>query len=307
MRKPRALAPGDRIAIVAPASPFDRDEFDAGVRELQSMGFEPVFDDSVFARDGYVAGAPSLRAEALRRAWQDPSVAAIIAARGGYGSVQLLPLLEVADFADHAKAFIGYSDNTSLMSWLTLTCGVVTFHGPMIEGRFARGAAGYDRDTFERCVTVAQAAGPITHPQLAVIRGGEAAGLLLGGTMTQLAASLGTPYAFDPPDGCVLFFDEVAERPFRIDRIFTQLALAGIVRRASALVFGEMPRCDEPGGIPRIREVVARLTEGFPGPVLFGLPSGHASGASLTLPLGVRARVVAVKQPALVIEEAAVL
>lgn len=307
MRKPRALAPGDRVAIVAPASPFDRDEFDAGVRELQSIGFEPVFDDSVFVREGYVAGPAWMRAEALRRAWQDPSVAGIIAARGGYGSVQLLPLLNVSDFAAHAKVFIGCSDNTSLMSWLTLTCGVVTFHGPMIEGRFARGAAGYDRDTFQRCVTVAQPAGPITHPQLEIIRGGEVSGLLVGGTMTQLAASLGTPYAFDPPDGCVLFFEEVAERPYRIDRIFTQLALAGIVRRASALVFGEMPRCDEPGGVPRIRDVVARLTEGFGGPVLFGLPSGHTSGATLTLPFGVRVRVVAVEQPALVVEEAAVI
>lgn len=307
MRKPRALAPGDRIAIVAPASPFDTEEWNAGIREVQSLGFETVFDDSVFARDGYLAGDASTRASALRQAWQDPSVAAIVAARGGYGSVQLLPLLSVSDFSHHTKAFVGYSDNTSLMAWLTLTCGIVTFHGPMIEGRFARGTSGYDRDTFLRCLTVAQPPGVITHPQLEVIRGGEAQGLLVGGTMTQLAASLGTPYAFDPPAGCVLFLDEVAERPYRIDRIFTQLALAGIVGRASALVFGELPRCDEPGGSTRAREVVARLTASFDGPVLFGLPSGHTSGATLTLPFGVRARVVAGRESALLIEEAAVV
>ena len=163
-----------------------------------------------------------------------------------------------------------------------------------------------DADTFERCLMRTTPVGPITHEQLQVIRAGEASGILLGGTMTQLAGSLGTPYAFDPPGGCVLFLEEVGERPYRVDRLFTQLLQAGVIGRASALVFGEMPRCDEPGGMPAIRKVVADLTRDFPGPVLFGLPSGHTSGATLTLPFGVRARVVANAHPSLVIEESAV-
>ena len=307
MRKPRALAAGDRLAIVAPASPFAREEFDAGVVELRSLGFEPVFDPSVFDRSGYLAGNAERRAAAVRNAWQDASIGGIIAARGGYGSVQLLPHLAVSDFSDPPKAFIGYSDNTSLMTWLTQACGVVTFQGPMIEGRFARGVSGYDRDSFERCVMTAAAAGAIRHRQVEVLRSGEAAGTLVGGTMTQLAASLGTPYAFDPPEGCILFLEDVAERPYRIDRLFTQLAYAGIIRRASALVFGEMARCDEPGGMPPLRDVLVRLTSAFPGPVLFGLPSGHTAGATLTIPFGVRARVVTAPDPALIIEEAAVV
>ena len=125
--------------------------------------------------------------------------------------------------------------------------------------------------------------------------------------MTQLAASLGTPFAFDPPEGCVLFFDEVAERPYRIDRLYTQLSQAGIIPRAAALVFGEMPHCDEPGGTPAIREVVSHLTADFSGPVLFGLPSGHTQGATLTLPFGVQARVIAGNDAALIIEESAVI
>jgi muramoyltetrapeptide carboxypeptidase len=217
-----------------------------------------------------------------------------------------LPFLDLADFSGTPKAFIGYSDNTSLLSWLTLRAGVVTFHGPMIEGRLARGAAGYDRDTFERCLMRPEPAGEITHDQVEVVRPGDASGMLLGGTMTQLAGSLGTPYAFDPPPGCVLFFDEVGERPYRVDRLFTQLLQAGIIGRASALVFGEMPRCDEPAGQPAIRDVVGDLTADFRGPVLFGLPSGHTNGATLTLPFGVRARVVADGRPSLVIEESAV-
>jgi muramoyltetrapeptide carboxypeptidase len=306
VRKPRALQAGDRIAIVAPASPFARADFEAGLAELRTLGFEPVYDDSVFERDGYVAGSAETRARALRKAWDDPSIAAIVAARGGYGSVQILPLLDPAAFVAREKAFIGYSDNTSILMWLTLRLGLVSFHGPMVEGRLAKGEAGYDRDTFVRCLCRPAPAGEIADPGIETIKSGEATGMLIGGTLTQIAASLGTPFAFDPPPGCVLFLEEVAERPYRIDRMVTQLRLAGILARASALVFGELPRCDEPGGDPAIRTVVARLTKDFPGPVLFGLPSGHTSGRCLTLPFGVRARVVAALRPMLVVEEAAV-
>jgi muramoyltetrapeptide carboxypeptidase len=306
MRKPRALRPGDRVAVVAPASPFKRDEFDAGLAELRGLGFEPVYEESVFARQGYVAGTAAVRVAAFTRAWVDPGIAAIVAARGGYGSVQMLPLLDSAVIGRQSKAFIGYSDNTSILSWLTLQCGIVSFHGPMIEGRFARGEAGYDRQTFDRCLCRVEPAGEIVHPNVSVISGGEASGMLLGGTLTQLVASLGTPFAFDPPQGFILFVDEVGERPFRIDRMLTQLRLAGVLGRASAVVFGELPGCDEPDSDLTARSMVADVMAGFGGPILFGLPSGHTTGATLTLPLGVQARVIAGGVPRLVIEEAAV-
>jgi muramoyltetrapeptide carboxypeptidase len=305
MRKPRALRTGDRIAIIAPASPFSREEFEAGVSELRTLGFEPVYDEDVFARDGYLAGSAELRARAWHRAWNDPDVAGIIAVRGGYGSVQLLPLLDAREMRQ-AKAFVGYSDNTSLLTWLIQDCGMVAFHGPMIAGRLAKGPDGYDRDTFERCLCRAAPAGEIVHPQLETIVSGEAAGLLVGGTLTQLTASLGTPFAFCPPPGSLLFVDEIAERPYRIDRMFTQLRLAGILSRISGVIFGELPGCDEPGGNPEAKSTIRSLFEGFPGPVLFGLPSGHTDGACLTLPFGVHARVIGGAIPALVIEEAAV-
>lgn len=308
MLKPRALRPGDRIALVAPASSFARAEFDAGAEELRRLGFEPVFEESVFARGRYTAGDAALRAGAFRRAWDDDSVAALIAVRGGYGSVQMLPLLDAAAMRRNPKAFIGYSDNTSLLAWLTGTCGIVGFHGPMLEGRLARGESGYDRESFERVLMQAAPAGAIAHPQIDVLRTGEAAGPLFGGTLTNLLATLGTPYAFDPPAGHVLFIDEVGERPYRIDRMLTQLRFSGILARASAIVFGELPRCDEPGSSgPAIKPVLVDLLEGFPGPILFGLPSGHTNGACITLPFGVRAHVVTAPVPALVLEEAAVV
>jgi len=306
MLKPRALKPGDRLAIVAPASAFDRAEFDAGVAEIVRLGFEPVYDDSVFERQRYVAGSVEVRAAALRQAWRDPAIAGIIGVRGGYGSAQLLPLLDPEEVRRARKPFVGYSDLTSVLNFLTTCCGLVAFHGPMLVGRLARGEAGYDRDSLIRAVCREEPMGELAPPLLQTLRRGEASGPLFGGTATQLLASLGTPFAFNPPDGFVLFFDEVGERPYRLDRMITQLRQSGILARASAVVIGELPKCDEPSGDPTAQAVMSDLFEEFPGPVLFGFPSGHTTGASLTLPFGVTCRVIADSRPRIVIEESAV-
>ncbi len=306
MRKPRALTRGDRLAIVAPASAFNRDEFDRGIAEIQRLGFEAVYDDTVFARQRYLAGSAEVRAAAIRRAWQDPSIAGLVAVRGGYGSMQVLPLLDREEARHAAKPFLGYSDLTSMLTFLTTGCDVVAFHGPMLAGRFARGAAGYDRDSFLAALGRPEPMGELAPPALETIRPGEAGGLLLGGTMTQLLASLGTPFAFAPPQSFVLFLEEVGERPYRLDRMVTQLGQSGILARASAVVLGELPKCDEPSSDVSARSVMADLFSDFPGPVIIGFPSGHTSGPAMTLPLGVQARVVAGARPRLVIEEAAV-
>jgi muramoyltetrapeptide carboxypeptidase len=306
MRKPRALKAGDRVAIVAPASPFARDEFDRGVAELSRLGFVPIWDDSVFATEsGYLAGSAELRAHAFMKYWSDPSVSALIAVRGGYGSVQLLPFLHPPQLVANPKLFIGYSDNTSVLSWLTCGCGISALHGPMLERRLASGAAGYDERSF--LALTGDGTGIELAPDgLQVLRPGQVQGPLFGGTIAQLVASLGTPFAFDPPQGCVLFLEDVNERPFRIDRMLTQLHLSGVLTRARALIFGEMRGCDESGGTLTAREVIARMTVGFPGPVLFGFPSGHTSGPCWTLPFGVDVRVETTPQPRVVIEDSAV-
>jgi muramoyltetrapeptide carboxypeptidase len=306
MMKPHALAPGDRLAVVSPASPFDRQEFDDGLAEIRRLGFVPVYDDSIFARQAYVSGSAELRAQAIRSAWRDPDIAALIAVRGGYGTAQTLPLLDPAEARLACKPFIGYSDLTAMLTFLTVNAELVAFHGPMLAGRLGRGPAGYDRDSFERALCRREPMGDLTSDALETLRPGEARGPLYGGTATQLLASIGTPYAFDPPDGYVLFFDEVGERPYRLDRMVTQLRQSGVLRRATAIVVGELPRCDEPGGEPGGRAVMAGLLADFPGPVVVGFPSGHTTGPAMTLPLGVRCRVVADGRPRLVIEESAV-
>lgn len=305
MRRPRGLRSGDRVAVVAPASPFPRPDFERGVAELRRLGYEPVFDERIFARDTYLAGDAATRARILLDAWRDPSIAGIMAARGGYGSVQVLPLLPAAELRDSPKVFVGASDLTAVLAYLG-ACGLVAVHGPMVAGQLGRGPAGYDARTFAAAVAGAEPAGEIACDGLEPMVPGEAAGPLAGGNLTQLAASLGTPYAFDPPAGCILFLEDVGERPYRIDRLLTQLRLAGVLARAGALVFGQMPGCDEADGSIRCRDVVRRLTQDFAGPVIYGLPAGHTTGPAVSLPLGVVARVVAGSAARLSIEESAV-
>ena len=304
--KPRAIGRGERVAIVATSSPFPRDAFAAGVEEVRRLGFDPVFDERVFDRTGYVAGEPAARAQALVHAFSDPSVAAIIAARGGYGCVDLLPWLRADDIAGHPKLVVGYSDVTALLTFLTRRCGIVALHGPCVAAGLHAGPAGYDESTFVRALTSTEPLGVLPAESLDSLVPGEAFGPLHGGNLTQLAASMGTPYAFEPPPGSVLLLEDVAERPYRVDRLLTQLRLAGVFDRARAIVFGEFPGCDEPDGSVTVRDAVARALRGFGGPVVWGLPAGHTTGPALTLPLGVAARVVAGRSPCVEIVESAV-
>jgi muramoyltetrapeptide carboxypeptidase len=264
--------------MVAPASAFARTEFDEGIEEICRLGFEPVYDESVFDRQRYLAGSPETRARAIETAWRDPSIAGLIGVRGGYGSAQVLPLLDPAEAR----------------------------HGPMLAGRLGRGEAGYDRASFLAALCRREPMGELQASGVEALRPGEAAGVLLGGTLTQLLASLATPFAFAPPAGHVLFLDEVGERPYRLDRMVTQLRQSGLLARAAAVVIGELPQCDEPGGAVTARSVMADLFAEFAGPVLIGFPSGHTTGPAMTLPFGVSCRVIAGSRPRLVIEEAAV-
>ena len=259
----------------------------------------------MFERGQFVAGSAATRAAVIEAAWRDPAIRALIAIRGGYGSAQLLPILDIGLMRDARKIFVGYSDPTALLC-LHLQHGLICFHGAMIERRIALGESGYDRASFLRALTTASPVGELAPPGLQVIKAGDARGPLVGGTLTQLVSLLGTPWAYTPPTGCVLFIEDVAERPYRIDRMLTQLDQAGILARAAALVFGEFPRCGEPDGSIAALHVVESLAPSFDGPVLFGFPSGHTTGPTWTLPFGVETRVVTGARPALVIEDAAV-
>jgi len=304
--KPPAIGPGDAVAVVAPASPFDRAEFDRGVAELGALGFVPAWTDDVFARERYVAGDVRTRAADLSRAWQNPRVKALFGVRGGYGSVQIIPALDPGTVRAAPKAFVGYSDLTTLLTWLVGHCGVVAFHGPTVAGRLSDGDQRYDRASLLSALTLAEPMGEIALGGAEVIVEGEARGRLLGGTLTQIAAASGTPYALMPWDDTILLLEDVGERPYRLDRLLQQVRDAGILRRVKGVVLGTFPRCDEAGGAVTAREVLASVFEGFPGPVVVGVPTGHVEGPALTLPLGVQCTLVGGGRARLVVDEAAV-
>jgi muramoyltetrapeptide carboxypeptidase len=286
----RRLKPGDRVALVAPASSFPPEEVTAGVAELARLGLEAVYEPTIFDKAVFEAGSVETRVKAIHDAWTNPDIAALIAVRGGYGSMQLLPFLDPDLLREGRKALIGYSDVTALLD-LYVRNGLTAIHGPMIDRRLSKGPSAYDEASFRAVVMRAEPAGDFAPAQLDVLHPGTARGVLVGGTLTQLMASMGTPWEFDPPAGCVLFLEDVGERPYRIHRLLTQAALAGIFVQASAIVFGEFPGCDEPGGEPAIRDVLRDFTKEFRGPVLCGFPSGHTAGATWTLPFGVQAEV----------------
>jgi len=303
----RPVRPGSRVALVAPASSFDRAEFEKGVAELRRLGLEPVYEPSIFERQMFTAGSPASRAAALHNAFDRMDADAVIAVRGGYGSVELLPLLDRERLQKSRTAFVGYSDVTSLHSFLGAAGGMTSVHGPMIEGRLACDGA-YDASTFLRSLGT-DPLGDLAPDGLEVLCPGSAGGPLVGGTLTQILASFETPYAFRPPPAHVLFLDEVGERPYRLHRMLVQLRLSGRLASAAAVVFGQLPRCDEPGGRVTAHDAIRDAMAGFPGPVLVGFPSGHTTTSLISLPFGVHTIVAAPAtgdgKPRLVLEESA--
>jgi muramoyltetrapeptide carboxypeptidase len=287
--KPAALVSGDRVGIVAPASSFKRERFDAGCVALRKLGYEPVFGDSIFERDLYFAGSAERRLLELEEMFCRDDIKAIICARGGYGANYLLPKLDIQKIAAHPKIFVGYSDITSLMTWFSDAAGLVTFHGPMLAADFNR-PDGVHLDSWRTALegrgdwSVAFAAGSEVKP----LARGSAEGMLCGGCLSILVASLGTTWEIQT-NGKILFLEDVGTKPYQIDRMLMHLKLAGKFAGVRGIVFGEMLDCAPPPGQEyTLEEVVMRVVGDLKVPVAYGLPSGHVAGANITLPMGVR-------------------
>jgi len=290
------------------ASPCRSEDVEAGADQLRTFGFEPIVIAAVDtgAAPVYVAGAAAARAAQLRDALVDPAIAAVIATRGGYGSAHLLPFLDWVEIRAARPLLIGYSDITALLDGFAGRAGLTSVHGPMAEGRLARGAGAFDHDSFLRIVCDPVPFGAVSAPQAWTLQAGEARGVLRGGTMTQIAALLGTPWAYVAAEPTILFLDEVNERPYRVDRLLWQLRAAGVFDAVTGVVLNELPGCDEPGGSVTGLDAVRHALRGFEGPIVAGVPSGHTAGVMITLPIGVQATLQAGPGVSFVIDEAAV-
>jgi muramoyltetrapeptide carboxypeptidase len=283
--KPRALKRGDKVGLLAPASSFNREAFEAGCNRLRQMGYEPVYSAEIFARELYFAGTAQRRLEELKALLVRDDIAALVCVRGGYGSNYLLEKFSFELFAEHPKILLGCSDVTSLLTAITDRTGLVTFHGPMVAKDIAGGT--FENSSWNNALQGASN-WEIPASEAEVIRSGRAQGRLYGGCLSMLIASLGTPFEIDTA-GAILFIEDVAEKPFRIDRMLMQLHLAGKLKDVRGFIFGEMLDCRPLAGESyTLQEVILRVLQPYQAPIVYGVKSGHVSSANLTLPLGVQ-------------------
>src|SRR5882672_4548667 len=286
--KPVALRSGDKIGIVAPASNIKRELLERGCEALRGLGYEPFYLDSILERDLYFAGSVERRARELEEMFTRDDVRAIVCARGGYGSNYLLNALDLRKVAAHPKIFVGYSDLTSLLTCFADAAKFVTFHGPMVTKDFA-GDDGMDIASWTSAVSAADEWEIGGDSGARTLVAGKAEGILYGGCLSILVASLGTPYEIRT-DGTILFLEDVNARPFQIDRMLMQLKLAGKLEGVKGIVFGEMLDCLQTNNQGyTLQQVILRIVGDLEIPVAYGLRSGHVTRRNITLPIGVRA------------------
>jgi muramoyltetrapeptide carboxypeptidase len=288
--KPPALRPGDKVGLIAPASSFNREAFEAGCDRLRQMGYEPVYSPGIFDRDLYFAGRAERRLRELEDMLERDDIAALIGVRGGYGSNYLLENLNFELFSAYPKIVLGCSDLTSLLTVISERTGLVTFHGPMI----AKDIAGNTMETSSwKHAFQGSASWSIPAEGVEVLQSGRAQGRLHGGCLSLLVASLGTPFEIETEE-TILFVEDVGEKPYQIDRMLMQLKLAGKLEDVRGVIFGEMLDCVQPAGQDyTLQQVAKRVLAEYKIPIVYGLKSGHVSSGNITLPLGVRAALAA--------------
>ncbi len=279
--RPPRLKPGDTIGIVAPAGPFDPEKFMKGKTVLESMGFRTFFDEGIFQKHGFLAGTDIQRADQVNRVFADPSVQAIACARGGYGSMRILSFLDFETIQKHPKIFLGFSDISALLSVLYDQCGLVTFHGPVVTT-----LANATEKTLTALETALTSDVPLEliPEDGTVIKPGVCSGILTGGNLTTLCHLVGTSYA---PNfkGKILLLEDVGEMPYRIDRMLTQMKLAGCFNGIAGLILGAFKEC---GHLNEIVEIFNNIFEDADIPILAGFDMGHGKH-NLTIPMGLGA------------------
>lgn len=288
--KPPALRPGDTVGIVAPASDVNRRDLEAGCEGLRRAGYRPFYFDTILDKDLYFAGSVERRARELEEMFVREDVRAVVCARGGYGTNYLLEALDLEKIKSHPKIFVGYSDVTTLLTYFSDAAGLITFHGPMVAKDWAH-EGGVDLTSWQAALagTTAWESHLDAASGVSGLVEGAAEGNLYGGCLSLLVASLGTPYEIKTA-GTILFLEDVAAKPFQIDRMLVQLKLAGKLDEVRGIVFGEMRECVQTANQGySLKEVVLRIVREFGVPVAYGLRSGHVTAGNITLPIGVRA------------------
>ncbi len=281
IRVPARIRPGDTIGIVAPAGPFDHQTFLRGGRIIEDMGVQIFVPPGLFEKNRYLAGSDNHRVQYVNQLFADTSVDAIICARGGYGSMRILPLLDYDVIQNNPKIFVGFSDITILLSVLFTRCNLVTFHGPVItslaDASKETTLSLFSNVTSDIHLEIKLSGGRTITP-------GVATGEVCGGNLTMLCHLVGTSFAPDF-ENKILFLEDRGEAPYRIDRMLVHMELAGCFKGISGIILGAFEEC---GPIEDVMNIIAALFEKYSVPILAGLDAGHGTH-NLTIPFGIQA------------------
>jgi muramoyltetrapeptide carboxypeptidase len=306
-RKPKALAAGSRLGVFAPASPADSVAMIAGLAELKRHGFQVVANQDSKA-EGYFAGPPLERTNGFLEPLNSEQVDGLVALRGGYGSNYLLEFGLEKSLAN-LKCVIGFSDLTTLQIFLWQRCKWITFYGPMVAAGLNAGPdtrKGYDESSFLQAVGRTESGWKLRLRGDSVLAG-QSLGRVLGGCMTLLEATIGTPWELDTKDS-ILILEDRGMRPYQVDRVLMHLKQAGKFEGVRGIVMGDFPESEPAAaGAPTVREVCARILRPLGIPIVFGAPIGHTVRPMLTIPLGIQARLDADGEGILEVLEAAVV
>lgn len=288
--RPAALLPGATVGILAPASPVQLPWLEAGEAELRRVGLVPRRSRNLLRRTVYTAGSADERTGDLLELLEDEEVGALFGARGGYGCLDLLRHLPPERIREHPKVILGGSDLTALLA-LWSGAGVVSFHGPMVAQQIARGASRWDPEETLGLLRAREPGFRMSWRNAESLHPGQAEGVLRGGCLSILAALAGTPFAVSFRDA-IAVLEDIAVKPYQIERLLAQLSLAGLLDGVKGIVFGQMPDCAQhPDQGYTTAELLARLSERFEVPVVFGFATGHTGGDPCrTVPFEVRAR-----------------
>ncbi len=300
MIKPKLLKKGDRVAIIAPSTPADPDKVRKSEKGLRALGLEPVYYPSCFSYHGHLSGIDEIRLKDLHDAFSDETIKGIICLKGGSGATRLLDKIDYRIISDHPKVFVGYSDITALHLAFQNECGLVTFHGPMALSDMYR----YDHDevkfdpfsyeSYHNNLFESKPLGEIENPKeypLEKLVGGKAEGPLVGGNLSLMISTLGSPYEINTK-GKILFIEEVHESAYVVDRMLTALALAGKFRDCSGVILGTWTDCTQEdkksygGKDLSLQEIFDEVIKPWGKPTICGLYAGHNT-PQMTLPLGV--------------------
>ncbi len=287
--KPKRIKQGATLGLVAPGSPiYNSKDFDTMIESLEGLGYSLVLGEHVKDRNGYLAGEDENRVQDLMNMFQDDTIDAILCTRGGWGSNRLLPLIDFELIKNNPKPLIGFSDITSLLLSIYKKTGLITFHGPVGKSEWND----FTVDSWNEVLIEAKKASyklPEGEEDAFTISSGKAEGILLGGNLTVLTSMIGSDYLPDF-EGSILFFEDIGEDVYRIDRMLTQLKLSGILGQINGFVFGKCTDCSAGSNSLSLKKVFDDHINPLGIPAFYGAMISHEE-RNITLPIGIKARI----------------